>query len=132
MGCSYGGPSFYPFHRYFFSAVFPVIIAAAVGEGWTLALVTIGIVAVVEIIVGQVLEPIFFGKMTGLSTFAIVASVAFWAALWGPIGLILATPLTIGLYVVGRNVESLNFLDILLGSEPVLTPEHAFYQRLLS
>ena len=123
---------FIPFVGTFLSAVFPVIIAAAIGEGWTLALVTIGIIGVVEIIVGQVLEPVFFGKMTGLSTFAIVASVAFWAALWGPIGLILATPLTIGLYVVGRNVESLNFLDILLGSEPVLTPEHAFYQRLLA
>ena len=86
----------------------------------------------VEIIVGQVLEPLFFGKMTGLSTFAIVASAAFWAALWGPIGLILATPLTIGLLVIGRNIESLNFFDVLLGSEPVLTPEHAFYQRLLA
>ena len=70
--------------------------------------------------------------MTGLSTFAIVASAAFWAALWGPIGLILATPLTVGLLVIGRNIESLKFFDVLLGSEPVLTPEHAFYQRLLA
>jgi|GEM_PF-1634090 len=123
---------FVPYVGTLLSAVFPVIIAAAIGEGWSLALVTIAIIFAVEIIVGQVLEPLFFGKMTGLSTFAIVASAAFWAALWGPIGLILATPLTIGLLVIGRNIESLNFFDVLLGSEPVLTPEHAFYQRLLA
>jgi predicted PurR-regulated permease PerM len=123
---------FVPYVGTLLSAVFPVIIAAAIGEGWSLALITIGIIAAVEIIVGQVLEPLFFGKMTGLSTFAIVASAAFWAALWGPIGLILATPLTVGLLVIGRNIESLKFFDVLLGSEPVLTPEHAFYQRLLA
>ncbi|MEP7174663.1 MAG: AI-2E family transporter, partial [Aestuariivirga sp.] len=123
---------FVPYVGTLLSAVFPVIIAAAIGEGWSLALMTIAIIFAVEIIVGQVLEPLFFGKMTGLSTFAIVASAAFWAALWGPIGLILATPLTIGLLVIGRNIESLSFFDVLLGSEPVLTPEHAFYQRLLA
>jgi predicted PurR-regulated permease PerM len=123
---------FIPYVGTILSSVFPIIIAAAIGEGWTLALTTIAIVAAVELIVGQVLEPLFFGKMTGLSTFAIVASAAFWAALWGPIGLILATPLTIGLLVIGRNIESLSFFDVLLGSEPVLTPDHVFYQRLLA
>ena len=123
---------FVPYVGTLLSSVFPVIIAAAIGEGWSLALITIGIMATVEIIVGQMLEPLFFGKMTGLSTFAIVASAAFWAALWGPIGLILATPMTIGLLVIGRNIESLNFFDVLLGSEPVLAPEHIFYQRLLA
>ena len=123
---------FVPFIGTFLSAVFPIIIAAAIGDGWTLALMTAGIVIVVEIVVGQVLEPLFFGKMTGLSTFAIVASAAFWTTLWGPIGLILATPLTVGLLVVGRNIESLKFFDVLLGSEAVLTPEHVFYQRLLA
>lgn len=123
---------FVPYVGTLLSAVFPVIIAAAIGEGWSLAFMTIAIIFAVEIIVGQVLEPLFFGKMTGISTFAIVASAAFWAALWGPIGLILATPLTIGLLVIGRNIESLSFFDVLLGSEPVLTPEHAFYQRLLA
>ena len=123
---------FIPYVGTFLSAVFPVIIAAAIGEGWSLALMAIAIIAAVEIIVGQILEPLFFGKMTGVSTFAIVASAAFWAALWGPIGLILSTPMTIGLLVIGRNIESLNFFDVLLGSEPVLAPEHIFYQRLLA
>jgi len=123
---------FVPYVGIFMSAVFPIIIAAAIGDGWTLALMTVGIILVVEIAVGQVLEPLFFGKMTGLSTFAIVASAAFWATLWGPIGLILATPLTVGLLVIGRNIESLKFFDVLLGSEAVLTPDHVFYQRLLA
>ena len=123
---------FVPYVGVFMSAVFPIIIAAAIGDGWTLALITAGIILVVEIAVGQVLEPLFFGKMTGLSTFAIVASAAFWATLWGPIGLILATPLTVGLLVIGRNIESLKFFDVLLGSEAVLTPDHVFYQRLLA
>ncbi len=123
---------FVPYVGTLLSAVFPIIIAAAIGEGWTLALMTTGIIVTAELVVGQVLEPLFFGKMTGLSTFAIVASAAFWAALWGPIGLILATPLTIGLLVIGRNIESLNFFDVLLGSEPVLTPDNVFYQRLLA
>jgi hypothetical protein len=123
---------FVPYVGVFMSAVFPIIIAAAIGEGWTLALLAAGIILLVEVIVGQVLEPLFFGKMTGLSTFAIVASAAFWATLWGPIGLILATPLTVGLLVIGRNIESLKFFDVLLGSEAVLTPDHVFYQRLLA
>ena len=123
---------FVPYVGVFMSAVFPIIIAAAIGEGWTLALLAAGIILLVEITVGQVLEPLFFGRMTGLSTFAIVASAAFWATLWGPIGLILATPLTVGLLVIGRNIESLKFFDVLLGSEAVLTPDHVFYQRLLA
>lgn len=123
---------FVPYVGVFMSAVFPIIIAAAIGDGWTLALMAAGIILLVEITVGQVLEPLFFGKMTGLSTFAIVASAAFWATLWGPIGLILATPLTVGLLVIGRNIESLKFFDVLLGSEAVLTPDHVFYQRLLA
>ena len=123
---------FVPYVGTLMSAVFPIIIAIAIGDGWGLALITAGIVVLVEIIVGQVLEPLFFGKMTGLSPVAIVAAAAFWAALWGPIGLILATPMTIGLLVIGRNIDSLNFFEVLLGSESVLTPDHAFYQRMLA
>lgn len=123
---------FVPYVGTLMSAVFPIIIAIAIGDGWSLALITAGTVVFVEIVVGQVLEPLFFGKMTGLSPVAIVASAAFWAALWGPIGLILATPMTIGLLVIGRNIESLDFFEVLLGSEAVLTPDHAFYQRMLA
>ena len=123
---------FVPYIGSMMAAILPVIIAAAIGDGWNLAFVTAGILITIEVIVGQFVEPLLFGKMTGLSPVAIVASAAFWTALWGPIGLILATPLTIGLLVVGRNIESLGFLEVLLGSESALTPDHALYQRLLA
>ena len=123
---------FVPYIGSMMASILPVIIAAAIGEGWNLAFATAGILIGIEIIIGQFIEPLLFGKMTGLSPVAVVASAAFWTALWGPIGLILATPLTIGLLVAGRNIESLDFLEVLLGNESALTPDHALYQRLLA
>jgi predicted PurR-regulated permease PerM len=123
---------FVPYVGTLLASVFPIIIAAAVGDGWTLALLTLAIVLVTEGLVGHVLEPLFFGKSTGLSPVAVVASAAFWTALWGPVGLVLSTPITIVLLVVGRNIEALQFLEVLLGAKPVLTPDHAFYQRMLA
>lgn len=123
---------FIPYVGTFLASVFPIIIAVAAGDGWTLALTTIGVVLATELIVGQILEPLFFGKSTGLSPVAIVAAAAFWTALWGPLGLVLATPITIVLLVVGRHIEALEFLEVLLGSTPVLTPDHVFYQRMLA
>lgn len=123
---------FVPYVGTMLAAIFPIIIAAAVGSGWTLALLTLAIMVVTETIVGQVLEPLFFGKTTGLSPVAVVAAAAFWTALWGPVGLVLSTPITIVLLVVGRHIEALQFLEVLLGSRPVLTPDHVFYQRMLA
>jgi predicted PurR-regulated permease PerM len=123
---------FVPYVGTLMSAVFPIIIAIAIGDSWSLAFITAGTVVAAEVVVGQVLEPLLFGKMTGLSPVAIVAAAAFWAALWGPIGLILATPMTIALLVIGRNIDSLAFFEVLLGSEAPLTPDHAFYQRMLA
>jgi len=123
---------FVPYVGTLLAAIFPIIIAAAVGDGWTLALTTLGIMVVTETVVGQVLEPLFFGKSTGLSPVAVVVAAAFWTALWGPVGLVLSTPMTIVLLVVGRHIDALQFLEVLLGSKPVLTPDHAFYQRMLA
>ncbi|PZF77943.1 AI-2E family transporter [Aestuariivirga litoralis] len=123
---------FVPYVGTLLAAIFPIIIAAAVGDGWTLALVTLGVVVVTETMVGHVLEPLFFGRSTGLSPVAVVVAAAFWTALWGPVGLVLSTPMTIVLLVVGRHIEALQFLEVLLGSKPVLTPDHAFYQRMLA
>jgi len=123
---------FVPYVGTMLAAVFPILIAAAVGDGWTLALMTLGVMVVTETLVGQVLEPLFFGKTTGLSPVAVVVAAAFWTALWGPVGLVLSTPMTIVLLVVGRHIEALQFLEVLLGSKPVLTPDHAFYQRMLA
>jgi predicted PurR-regulated permease PerM len=123
---------FVPYVGTLLASVFPIIIAAAVGDGWTLALLTLGIILVTETLVGHVLEPLFLGKSTGLSPVAVVAAAAFWTAIWGPVGLVLSTPITMMLLVIGRNIEALQFLEVLLGSKPVLTPDHAFYQRMLA
>ena len=123
---------FVPYVGTLLAAVFPIIIAAAVGDGWSLAIITLAVMVMTETIVGQVLEPLFFGKSTGLSPVAVVAAAAFWTAIWGPVGLVLSTPITIVLLVVGRHIEALQFLEVLLGSKPVLTPDHAFYQRMLA
>jgi hypothetical protein len=94
---------------------------------WTLALFI-----VVEPIVGHVIEPMVYGHSTGLSPVAVVASATFWTALWGPIGLVLATPLTVCLVVLGRHVERLEFLDVMFGDRPALSPPEIFYQRMLA
>src|ERR1700755_1135281 len=94
---------------------------------WTLALFL-----VVEPVVGHVVEPLAYGHSTGLSPVAVVASATFWTALWGPVGLVLATPLTVCLVVLGRHVERLEFLDIMLGDRPALSPPEIFYQRMLA
>jgi hypothetical protein len=87
---------------------------------------------VVEPVISQVVEPLVYGRSTGLSPFAVVLSATFWTWLWGPIGLIVSTPLTLCLVVVGRHVARLQFLDVLLGDRPALTPVESFYQRLLA
>jgi hypothetical protein len=94
---------------------------------WTAALFL-----VVEPLVGHVLEPLLHGHSTGLSPVAVVASATFWTALWGPVGLVLATPLTVCLVVLGRHVERLAFLDVMLGDRPALSPSELFYQRMLA
>jgi hypothetical protein len=81
---------------------------------------------------GQVVEPIVFGHGTGVSPIAIIISTVFWTWLWGPLGLLLATPLTVCLAVLGRHVEGLNFFEVLLGDKPALTPQQSFYRRLLT
>jgi predicted PurR-regulated permease PerM len=114
------------------SAVLPLALAAAVDPGWSMMLWTAGLYAGTEIIMGQVVEPLLYGHSTGLSPFSVVVSATFWTWLWGPIGLILSTPLTLCLVVLGRHVERLEFLDVILGDRPALTPVESFYQRMLA
>ncbi|HEV7873363.1 MAG TPA: AI-2E family transporter, partial [Enterovirga sp.] len=123
---------FVPYVGAFLSAVAPLALAAAVDPGWSMVLWTLGLFLVLEPVMGQVVEPLLYGHSTGLSPFAVVVSTLFWAWLWGPIGLILATPFTVCLVVLGRHVEHLEFLDVLLGDRPALTPVENFYQRVLA
>jgi predicted PurR-regulated permease PerM len=123
---------FVPYIGAIISAIFPLILAAAVGPDWTMALWTGTLFLILEPVVGQVIEPLLFGHSTGLSPVAVIASATFWTWLWGPVGLILATPLTICLVVLGRHVERLAFLDVMFGDKPALSPAELVYQRLLA
>ena len=123
---------FVPYIGALISAIFPLILAAAVGTGWSMVLATAALFLVVELIAGQVIEPLVYGRSAGLSPVAVIASATFWTWLWGPIGLILATPLTICLVVLGRHVEQLKFLEVMFGDEPPLKPAELIYQRMLA
>jgi hypothetical protein len=123
---------FVPYIGAVIAAAFPLALAVAVDPGWSMLLWTLALFLVVEPVVGHVIEPMVYGHSTGLSPVAVVASATFWTALWGPIGLVLATPLTVCLVVLGRHVERLEFLDIMFGDRPALSPPEIFYQRMLA
>ncbi|MGU3282489.1 AI-2E family transporter [Methylobacterium mesophilicum] len=114
------------------SGILPIALAAAVDPGWSMVIATAALFLIAEPIFGQVIEPLLYGHSTGLSPFAVIVSTLFWGFLWGPIGLILATPFTVCLVVLGRHVDSLEFFDVLLGDRPALTPVENFYQRMLA
>jgi predicted PurR-regulated permease PerM len=114
------------------SALMPLTLAAAIDPGWSLLLWTAALYVAVEVTLGQAVEPMLYGHSTGLSPFAVVVAATFWTWLWGPIGLILSTPMTLCLVVLGRHVAHLEFLEVLLGNRPPLTPVQSFYQRILA
>lgn len=123
---------FVPYVGVWLAAILAALLAAAVTPGWSLMLMTLGLFAVVELIVSQLVEPQLYGHATGLSPLAVVVAAIFWSWLWGPIGLVLSTPLTLCLVVAGRHVRALTLLEILLGDTPALTMPQRFYQRALS
>src|SRR3954464_7895756 len=123
---------FVPYIGALISAIFPLILAAAVGSGWQMLILTAALFVVLELLAGEVIEPFIFGHSSGLSPVAIILSASFWTWLWGPVGLVLATPLTVCLVVLGRHVDRLKFLDVMLGDRPPLTPPQLAYQRMLA
>jgi len=123
---------FVPYIGAVIASAFPLALAVAVDPGWSMLLWTLALFLTVEPIVGHVIEPMVYGHSTGLSPVAVVAAATFWTALWGPIGLVLATPLTVCLVVLGRHVERLEFLDVMFGDRPALSPPEIFYQRMLA
>jgi predicted PurR-regulated permease PerM len=114
------------------AAVFPMGLALAVFPGWSQVGLTFVLFVLLELTIANLIEPWLYGAHTGISSLAILVAAIFWGMLWGPVGLILSTPLTVCLILVGRYVPQLNFLEILLGDEPVLSPQAHFYQRLLA
>ena len=110
----------------------PLFLSLAIAPGWSLLLWTAGLFLVMELISNNVLEPWLYGSRTGLSPLAIIVAAIFWTWLWGPLGLVMSTPLTVCLVVLGRHVPRFEFLDVLLGNEPVMEPHAQLYQRLLA
>ena len=114
------------------AAAVPLVLSLAVDPGWSLVFWTGGLYLGLESVTGQVVEPMLYGRSVGLSPVAVVVAATFWTWVWGPVGLLLSTPLTMCLVVLGRHVERLKFLDVLLGNRPPLANEETFYLRILA
>jgi predicted PurR-regulated permease PerM len=123
---------FVPYIGPVIATIFPLALALAVDPGWTMVLWAGALFIVLELVSNNVVEPWLYGSRTGLSPLAIIVSAIFWTWLWGPLGLLLSTPLTVCLVVLGRHVPQFEFLDVLLGNEPVLEPHQQLYQRMLA
>jgi predicted PurR-regulated permease PerM len=123
---------FVPYIGAIMAAGLPIALAAAVGSDWTMTMWTVILFAVVEPLTGHVVEPLVCGRSAGLSPVAVVVAASFWTWLWGPLGLLLSTPLTLCLVVFARHVDRLQFIDVMLGDQPALTPQQTAYQRMLT
>ena len=123
---------FIPYLGTWTAGICPFILSLAVFEGWLRPLLALGWFGAVELTMSGIVEPWLYATRTGISSLAILLSAAFWTILWGPIGLMVSTPLTVLLYVLGRHIPQLEFLYILLGDQPVLSPAAYYYQRLLA
>jgi predicted PurR-regulated permease PerM len=123
---------FVPYVGVWIAALLATVLAAAVDPLWSLTLAVLSLFVIVELLAGQLVEPQLYGHTTGLSPLSVVVAAIFWSWLWGPIGLIVSTPLTLCLLVAGRHIKGLSLLDVLLGDTHALTMPQRFYQRALS
>jgi hypothetical protein len=123
---------FIPYVGPWIAAAFPIILSLAVSDSWWSPLLTIGLFVVLELLSNNVMEPWLYGKYTGVAPLALIVAAVFWTWLWGPVGLVLATPLTVCLVVMGRHVPRLSFLSIVLSDDEALTPAEDCYHRLLT
>src|SRR6185503_9579710 len=123
---------FIPYAGVWIAVAMPAVLAFAIADDWTMVAWTMGAFLALELVLVNAVEPYLYGRSAGLSPIAIIAAAIFWTWLWGPVGLLLATPLTVCVTVIGRYVPELGYLNVLLGVEPVLTPDQRFYQRLVA
>jgi predicted PurR-regulated permease PerM len=123
---------FVPYIGPWLAASFPLFLSLAVGTTWTAPIETLALFVVIELISNNVVEPWLYGASTGLSPMAVIVSAVFWTWIWGGIGLILATPLTVCLAVLGKHLPSFAWLDVLLGDKPPIATGDRLYQRLLA
>ena len=123
---------FIPYVGPWIAAAGPMLLAIGVAPGWGRFAWTLGLYSVLELVTANFVEPFLYGSSTGISAIAILVAAIFWTWLWGPIGLLLSTPLTVCVVVIGRYVPHLEFLGILFGDEPALSPAQRFYQRMIA
>lgn len=123
---------FIPFVGPWIAAMFPLALSIAVDPGWTMFLYTAGLIIVMEVVSNNLIEVVLYGASTGISNLALLVAAVFWTWLWGPAGLVLSTPLTVCVLVLGNYVPGMSFLSTILGSQPVLDPPAQLYQRMLS
>jgi predicted PurR-regulated permease PerM len=121
-----------PYVGTWIAAIMPITLSLGMFDGWLQPVLVIGLFVVIELVCSNVVEPRFFGRSMGVSEVALLVAAAFWAFLWGPIGLFLSNPLTVCLVVLGKYVPQLKFFNVLLGDEPPLELDVSFYQRLLA
>ena len=126
-----GALRFIPYVGAVIGAILPTLISFAVFPGWLQPMLVLAWIVGVDIILGQILEPLLFGDSTGVTPLALILSALFWGTLWGPVGLLLSTPITICLLVIGQHVPHLGFLYVLLGDQPALQPYQQVYRRLI-
>ena len=123
---------FIPYAGVWIAAAMPALLAFAISDGWSMLAWTVGCFLAIELICAYVFEPWLYGKGAGLSPMAVILGALFWTWLWGPIGLLLSTPITASVAVMGRYLPELGFLNTLLGVEPILSPQAKLYQRLVA
>jgi len=123
---------FIPYAGIWIAVAMPTVLAFAISDGWSEVAWVLGVFVGLELVLVYIAEPWLYGRSTGLSPMAVIAAVLFWTWLWGPVGLLLAMPLTVCVAVMGRYIPELGYLNVLLGVEPVLAPEERFYQRLVA
>ena len=123
---------FIPYIGPWIAAAFPLLLSLAVYEGFSVFAAAVGMFIVIELLSNNLMEPWLYGHSTGLSTMAVLVSAVFWTWLWGPVGLLMSTPLTVCIAVIGKHLPQAQFLYVLLGDEPALPIHERVYQRLLS
>ena len=123
---------FIPYAGVWVAVAMPAVLAFAIFDGWVQVAWTLGVFLALELILVNAVEPWLYGRSAGLSPIAIILAALFWTWLWGPVGLLLAVPLTVCVAVMGRYIPELGYLNVMLGVEPVLSPEARFYQRLVA
>lgn len=123
---------FIPYVGPFAAAIMPSALSLAVFEGWLWPIVIVGILLALELLNNMVLEPLLYGESAGVSGVGLLVAVAFWTWLWGPVGLILATPLTVCVVVLGKHVPGMDFIGVLISDQPAMESNISYYQRLLA